>query len=69
MRYAGVTKVFVIEADKARSINVETGLEGPGWVEVVGGLPANARVVVTGQTQLADGTKVAIRETPQGAPE
>lgn len=69
VRYAGVTKVFVIEADKARSINVETGLEGPGWVEVVGGLPANARVVVTGQTQLADGTKVAIRETPQGAPE
>jgi membrane fusion protein, multidrug efflux system len=75
VRYAGVTKVFVVEGEKSRSINVETGLEGPGWVEVFGDLPKDARVVVTGQTQLADGTTVAIRddapskrETPQGAP-
>lgn len=62
VQYAGVTKVFVIEGGKARSINVETGLEGPGWVEVVGPVPANAQVVVTGHSQLADGTSVVVRD-------
>ncbi len=62
VRFAGVTKLFVVEDQKARAIKVETGLEGPGWVEVVGELPETARVVTTGQTQLADGTPVIVRE-------
>ena len=62
MKYAGVTKVFVVEGGKARSVNVETGQEGKGWVEVIGKLPEKGRVVVTGQTQLADGTEVVVRE-------
>jgi RND family efflux transporter MFP subunit len=75
VRFAGVTKIFVVvgEAPKgtARAINVETGLEGPGWIEVVGNLPARSRVVTTGQGQLADGTPVLIRSpeitpTPAG---
>ncbi len=61
-KYAGVTKVFVIEGDKARSINIETGQEGAGWVEVVGARwPPGAKVVMTGQTQLAEGTPVVVR--------
>ncbi|MFO0909382.1 MAG: efflux RND transporter periplasmic adaptor subunit [Isosphaeraceae bacterium] len=69
MKYAGVTKVFVIEGDKARSINVETRIEGPGWVEIVGEIPTDALVVTTGQSQLADGTAVTVRspETPESA--
>jgi RND family efflux transporter MFP subunit len=61
VKFAGVTKIFVIEDGKARSIEVETGLEGSGWVEVLGNIPAQAQVITTGQTQLADGTPVAIR--------
>ena len=62
VRFAGVTKVFVVRDDKAASISVETGMEGPGWVEVVGELPAGDRVVTTGQAHLAEGTAVTVRE-------
>ena len=35
VRFAGVTKLFVVENGKARSINdIKTGNEGRGWVEV-----------------------------------
>ena len=62
IKFAGVTKLFVVDGQHARPIDVETGLEGKGWVEVTGELPEQARVVTTGQTQLADGTPVIIRE-------
>ena len=63
VRYAGVTKLFVVLGDgtKARSIDVETGKEGPGWVELLAPLPDNARVVTTGQTHLADETAVVVK--------
>jgi RND family efflux transporter MFP subunit len=60
--YAGVTKIFVVEGDKAHAIPVTLGLQGKGWVEVKGDLPAVAQVVTTGQTQLAEGTPVVIRQ-------
>ncbi|MES1213689.1 MAG: efflux RND transporter periplasmic adaptor subunit [Singulisphaera sp.] len=62
VRFAGVTKLFVVEGGKAQSIPVETGTEGSGWIEVNGNVPAAATVVVSGQTQLADGTSVTIRQ-------
>ena len=61
VKYAGVTKVFLVEDGKARSVNIETGLEGTGWVEAIGNLPDRAEVVTTGQTQLAEGTPVEVR--------
>ncbi|MGC1718406.1 MAG: efflux RND transporter periplasmic adaptor subunit [Isosphaeraceae bacterium] len=63
IRFAGVTKLFFVENGKARSVNdIVTGSEGPGWVEVTSmSLPTSAMVVITGQTQLADGTSVVIR--------
>ncbi len=66
IRFAGVTKLFFVENGKAQSVNdIVTGTEGPGWVEVTSkSLPTSAMVVITGQTQLADGTPVAIR-TPE----
>ena len=66
VRFAGVTKLFIVENNKARSINdIVTGAEGRGWVEVASKtLPASATVVTTGQTQLADNTQVVIR-TPE----
>ena len=63
IRFAGVTKLFFVENGKARSVNdIVTGSEGPGWVEVTSkSLPSSAMVVITGQTQLANGTPVVIR--------
>ena len=34
-----MTKIFVVEGDKAHAIPVETGLQGDGWIEVIGDLP------------------------------
>ncbi len=63
IRFAGVTKLFIIEDGKARTINdIKTGKEGRGWVEVISSqLPPTAQVVTTGQSKLADGTPVVIR--------
>ncbi len=61
VRFAGVTKLFVVHDGKAQAVPVETGTEGAGWIEVQGDVPVNATVVVSGQTQLADGTEVTIR--------
>jgi membrane fusion protein (multidrug efflux system) len=65
IRFAGVTKLFVVGDDgKAHAISVETGKEGPGWVELLGSLPEKARVITTGQSQLAENTPVHVR-TPE----
>jgi len=61
VNFAGVSKLFIVTGDVAKEVKVETSLEGHGWVEVIGSLPDQAQVVTTGQTQLADGTKVVIR--------
>ena len=63
VRFAGVTKLFVVRGEKAYSVPVETGMEGSGWVVVEGDVAADASVVVSGQTQLADGAAVVIRQT------
>jgi multidrug efflux pump subunit AcrA (membrane-fusion protein) len=66
VRFAGVTKIFIVEEVGgklvSRSINVETGQEENGMVEVIGDVPPGSNVVITGQTQLADGTSVVIRD-------
>jgi membrane fusion protein (multidrug efflux system) len=62
--YAGVTKIFLVDGDKVRSVPVKTGMLGEGWIEVIGELPREAQVVTTGQTkldQLAEGSAVVIR--------
>ncbi len=64
VHFAGVTKVFVVEEGKARSISgIKTGQEGRGWIEIEADrLPESAEVITTGQSQLADGTPVFIRQ-------
>ncbi len=59
--FAGVTKVFVAENDKAKEVQVTLGRQGQDWVEVVTPKLTSGTVVVTGgQSGLADG--VAIKE-------
>ncbi len=68
---AGVTKLFVVENGVARSVSVEKGVEGPGWVEVLGDLKPGDTVVTTGQVQLAllaDGTPVTVRQPESEKP-
>lgn len=66
VRFAGVTKVFVVRGDKAQEVPVVAGVagaeKGRGWVEVIGDLPADAAVVTSGQSQLAVGTPVRLKD-------
>jgi len=69
VRFAGVTKLFVVEDGRARAVAVEPGerIDVPGergprrWVEIPHGVPAGSEVVVTGHGQLADGAAVRVR--------
>ena len=69
VRFAGVTKVFLVEGDRVRAVAVEPGerIDLPGdagghrLVEIPRGVPAGAVVVVTGHGQLADGSAVRVR--------
>jgi RND family efflux transporter MFP subunit len=60
--FAGVNKVFILDGDKAKAIEVQIGTREKTWVEVRGPLPPSATVVTSGQTQLVDGRLVKIRE-------
>ncbi len=77
VRFAGVTKIFIVDGGYARVISdVKTGREGRGWIEITGKLPETAQVVTSGQSKLADGAAVVVREPeparnapPEGSPE
>lgn len=66
--FAGVTKVFVIDHNIARSRPVQAGRIRDGWQEIVAGLPEGAVVAVTGQSRLTDGAPVVIRTGLPAAP-
>lgn len=71
--FAGVTKLFYLDGETVRDIPVSLGVRDAGWVEVIGDLPQQGAVVTSGQTQLAAGSKVSIRQpiatTPQMLPD
>jgi RND family efflux transporter MFP subunit len=54
--------VFVEENGAAKRVEVKLGLQQDGKVQVVGGLAAGARLVVSGQQRLAGGAKVVVQE-------
>ncbi len=62
--FAGVTKIFLIEGNKAKEVQVTLGVQGTDWVEIASpALPQGANVVTSGHRAIADGTAVALRET------
>jgi membrane fusion protein, multidrug efflux system len=63
--FAGVTKVFVIESDIARSRDVQAGRVRGGRQEILGGLKPGEVIAVSGQTKLFDGAKVKVKEPPK----
>jgi len=70
--FAGVTKIFVQDGDIVREVPVSLGVRGDGWVEVIGDLPAQAVAITSGHTQLANGSRISVRQpiatTPQILP-
>jgi RND family efflux transporter MFP subunit len=61
-RFAGVSKVFTIQDETAQEIEITVGTQGPGWVEAMGGLQPGDVVVTSGQSKLANATRVTVRE-------
>ncbi|MBX9625334.1 MAG: efflux RND transporter periplasmic adaptor subunit [Gemmataceae bacterium] len=59
--FAGVTKVFVADGDRAKAVEVKVGQRDKEWVEVIGPLPPNAKVITSGLTQLVDGSAIRTR--------
>lgn len=62
-RFAGVSKVFTVRDEMAQEVEIAIGTQGSGWVEVLGGLQAGDVVVTSGQSKLANGTRVTVRES------
>ena len=60
VQFAGVNKVFVVDGNKAKSVEVTVGTRDKDWVEV-GGLPTGAKVITSGQSQLVDGAPIRVR--------
>jgi RND family efflux transporter MFP subunit len=60
--YAGVTKIFCLDGETVRDVPVQLGVRDNGWVEVIGNIPQQGTVVTSGQTQLASGTRITIRQ-------
>ena len=65
LTFAGSKRVFVVREGKAHSISVATGVEGPGWVELLhpegGDLREDDILIRGGQDKLAEGTRVQLR--------
>lgn len=59
---SGVTRVFVVEGNVAKSRSVKLGRVKDGRQEVLSGLKAGELVVTSGQTKLSEGKVVVLRE-------
>ncbi|MBU1056461.1 MAG: efflux RND transporter periplasmic adaptor subunit [Proteobacteria bacterium] len=59
----GRTIIFLVEKDVARMVEVETGLESDGWIELKGNnLHEKTFVVSMGQFLLEEGTRVTVQK-------
>ena len=69
--FAGLTRVFVIEKDQARTREVEVGRVQEGRQQVFSGLKPGEIVATSGLSKLHDGARVRVREAaaaPEGRP-
>jgi membrane fusion protein (multidrug efflux system) len=66
----GEQSVYIVAGDKAEQRKITTGLANNGWIEVLGGLKGDERVVVVGQAGLKSGTLVKVVDDgkPAGSP-
>jgi membrane fusion protein, multidrug efflux system len=64
---AGVTYLFLAEADSVRKVPVTTGYADEDYVEIVSGVATGTKVVSVGQGGLREGSKIKVLETAAGA--
>jgi multidrug efflux pump subunit AcrA (membrane-fusion protein) len=55
--------VFIVEDSKAIMTKVETGIEANEKIEILNGVKFGQKVIIAGQENLKDGSKVKISET------
>jgi RND family efflux transporter MFP subunit len=69
VQFAGVAKIFLVEDGKAREVQVTLGVQSTDWVEIASPkIPEGSQVVTSGQTVIANGTAVAVREVKPASP-
>lgn len=61
VNFAGITKVFIVEQNVARSREVEVGRIKDGLQEIISGLEAGQTVVLSGHSKLYEGAKIRIK--------
>ena len=68
---AGINKIFLVQGDHVREIQVTLGEQTSEWVEIASpSIPSGSRVVTSGQRMLSDGAPVIERKLGQAsAPE
>ncbi len=57
----------LVDTKRVERVQVETGVHGPGWVEIRSGVHPGDVVVVRGQARLEDGVAVSVRQA-DGSP-
>ena len=63
IQFAGITKIFLDENGRAKEVPVTLGTQTTDWVEITKPqLPRGAQVITSGQSVIADGTEVNVRE-------
>ena len=63
IQFAGVTKLFLTENDRAIEVPVILGTQTTEWVEIKEPrLPAGASVITSGQSLIANQTAVTVRQ-------
>ena len=60
--------VWVVEDGKPRMREIETGLVDQNWVEIVGGLSPEDRVIIEGHTALTENSRINIVAADGGEP-
>jgi len=63
VQFAGITKIFVVEGDRAKEMPVSLGVESTDFVEIIQPVIApGAMVVISGQSALASDTPIVVRK-------
>ena len=63
IQFAGITKIFLDENGRAKEVPVILGTQTTDWVEITRPqLPPGAQVITSGQSVIADGTEVNVRD-------
>jgi len=62
INFAGVSKVFVDQEGKAKTVQVTIGTRSGDWVEVIGDLKPGQSIITSGQTQLVEGSPLQLKK-------